>query len=72
MSNTEDIMKEVDQILTEFGECTELICDINVLSLPLPLQVKLLNEYTRLTAAIKSYNTTIKEVVVIDAMLKNN
>lgn len=72
MSNAEDIMKEVDQILTEFGECTELIRDINILSLPLPLQVKLLNEYTRLTAAIKSYNTTIKEVVVIDAMLKNN
>lgn len=72
MSNPEDIMKEVDQILTEFGECTELIRDINILSLPLPLQVKLLNEYTRLTAAIKSYNTTIKEVVVIDAMLKNN
>ena len=72
MSNPEDIMKEVDQILTEFGECTELIRDINILSLPLPLQVKLLNEYTRLTAAIKSYNTTIKEVVVIDTMLKNN
>lgn len=72
MSNSEDIMKEVDQILTEFGECTELIRDINILSLPFPLQVKLLNEYTRLTAAIKSYNTTIKEVVVIDAMLKNN
>ena len=72
MSNPEDIMKEVDQILTEFGECTELIRDINILSLPFPLQVKLLNEYARLTAAIKSYNTTIKEVVVIDAMLKNN
>lgn len=72
MSNPEDIMKEVEQILTEFGECTELIRDINILSLPFPLQVKLLNEYTRLTAAIKSYNTTIKEVVVIDAMLKNN
>ena len=72
MSNPEDIMKEVDQILTEFGECTELIRDINILSLPFPLQVKLLNEYTRLTAAIKSYNTTIKEVVVIDAMLKKN
>ena len=72
MSNTEDIMKEVDQILTEFGECTELIRDINILSLPFPLQVKLINEYTRLIAAIKSYNTTIKEVVVIDAMLKNN
>lgn len=72
MSNTEDLMKEVDQILTEFGECTELIRDINILSLPLPLQVKLLNEYARLTAAIKSYNTTIKEVVVIDTMLKNN
>ena len=72
MSNTEDIMKEVDQILTEFGECTELIRDINVLSLPFPLQVKLINEYARLTAAIKSYNTTIKEVVVIDTMLKNN
>lgn len=72
MSNPEDIMKEVDQILTEFGECTELIRDINILSLPFPLQVKLLNEYTRLTAAIKSYNTTIKEVVVIDAILKNN
>ena len=72
MNNPEDIMKEIDQILTEFGECTELIRDINILSLPFPLQVKLLNEYTRLTAAIKSYNTTIKEVVVIDAMLKNN
>ena len=72
MSNPEDIMKEVDQILTEFGECTELIRDINILSLPFPLQVKLLNEYTRLTAAIKSFNTTIKEVVVIDTMLKNN
>lgn len=72
MSNTEDIMKEIDQILTEFGECTELIRDINILSLPFPLQVKLINEFARLTAAIKSYNTTIKEVVVIDAMLKNN
>ena len=72
MSNSEDIMKEVDQILTEFGECTELIRDINVLSLPFPLQVELISEYARLTAAIKSYNTTIKEVVVIDAMLKNN
>lgn len=72
MSNPEDIMKEVDQILTEFGECTELIRDINILSLPFPLQVKLFNEYARLTAAIKSYNTTIKEVVVIDAILKNN
>ena len=72
MSDSEDLMKEIDQILTEFGECGELICDINILSLPFPLQVKLLNEYTRLTAAIKSFNTTIKEVVVIDAMLKNN
>ena len=72
MSDSEDLMKEIDQILTEFGECTELIRDINILSLPFPLQVKLINEYTRLTAAIKSYNTTIKEVVVIDAMLKNN
>ena len=72
MSNSEDLMKEVEQILTEFGECTELIRDINILSLPFPLQVKLINEYARLTAAIKSYNTTIKEVVVIDAMLKNN
>ena len=72
MSNPEDIMKEIDQILTEFGECTELIRDINILSLPFPLQVKLINEFARLTAAIKSYNTTIKEVVVIDAMLKNN
>ena len=72
MSDSEDLMKEIDQILTEFGECTELLCDINVLSLPFPLQVKLINEYARLTAAIKSYNTTIKEVVVIDAMLKNN
>lgn len=72
MSNLEDIMKEIDQILTEFGECTELARDINISSLPFPLQVKLLNEYTRLIAAIKSYNTTIKEAVVIDAMLKNN
>lgn len=72
MSDLEDLMKEIDQILTEFGKCAELICDINILSLPFPLQVKLLNEYTRLTAAIKSFNTTIKEVVVIDAMLKNN
>lgn len=72
MSDSEDLMKEIDQILTEFGECTELMRDINILSLPFPLQVKLINEYARLTAAIKSYNTTIKEVVVIDAMLKNN
>ena len=72
MSNSEDLMKEIDQILTEFGECTELIRDINILSLPFPLQVKLINEFARLTAAIKSYNTTIKGVVVIDAMLKNN
>ena len=72
MSDSEDLMKEIDQILTEFGECAELMRDINILSLPFPLQVKLINEYARLTAAIKSYNTTIKEVVVIDAMLKNN
>lgn len=72
MSDSEDLMKEIDQILTEFGECTELMRDINILSLPFPLQVKSINEYARLTAAIKSYNTTIKEVVVIDAMLKNN
>ena len=72
MSDLEDLMKEIDQILTEFGECTELIRDINILSLPFPLQVKLINEFARLTAAIKSYNTTIKEAVVIDTMLKNN
>ena len=34
MSNSEDLMKEIDQILTEFGECAELIRDINILSLP--------------------------------------
>ena len=72
MSDSEDLMKEIDQILTEFGECAELMRVRNILSLPFPLQVKLINEYARLTAAIKSYNTTIKEVVVIDAMLKNN
>ena len=72
MSNSEDIMKEVEQILTEFEECTEHMRDINILSLPFPLQVKLINEFARLTAAIKSYNTTIKEAVVIDTMLKNN
>ena len=71
MGNPEEIMKEIAKTLDEFDECNTLAMNVDIAALPFELQIRLLTEHGKLLDAIKSYNATLKQVIVVDAILKN-
>lgn len=71
MGSPEEIMKEIAKTLDEFDECNTLAMNVDIAALPFELQIQLLKEHGKLLDAIKSYNTAIKQAIVVDAILKN-
>lgn len=65
----EEIINDVEITLKEFATCNEMLTSDMILKLPLELQIKLMNAYVDLTAALKKYNFETKQIIVAASMM---
>lgn len=69
MNSPEDMMRDIQQTLHDFEECNKIMSSIDITSLPFELQLQLFSEYTKFTSAVKSYNNTIKRIIIMASIL---
>lgn len=61
--------EEIGEVVDNFGRNLDILKDIDVDKLPVQLQLKLVMEMAKLTAAMKRYNTETAKIIVMASML---
>lgn len=61
--------EKIGEVVDNFGRNSDILKDIDIDKLPVPLQLKLVMETAKLTAALKRYNTETAKIIVIASML---
>lgn len=69
MNTPEDVLYAIRQILKDFEDCNERLSGIDISKLPFEMQISMMAELTKLTAAMKNYNEVVKRAIVMDALL---
>ena len=63
--NAENIANDMDQIVTEFTLCNNLMTEIDPTKLPLDLQIKFAASSVKFAKAVKQYTDELKQIIVM-------
>lgn len=66
---TNNVEEELKELTEDFAQVNTMISEMNLENLPFALKFAMMNEYVKLTKAMKEFNRETKKIIVMAAML---